>query len=44
MENTNTSGKRGGRWQESDWGNLTFGRLLFYDVFSVEVHPTEWIR
>ena len=31
-------------WQESDWGNLTFGRLLFYDVFGVEVHPTEWIR
>lgn len=31
-------------WQESDWGNLTFGRLLFYNVFGVEVHPTEWIQ
>lgn len=30
-------------WNENDWRNATFGRILFYDVFGTERHATEWI-
>lgn len=30
-------------WNENDWRNATFGRILFYEVFGIERLATEWI-